>query len=279
MYNLKIFLQFAKYKTLLVLIFAFPSFAQKTTDAKKIDSLLQLVKVCKVDTTKVELYHKIINVYFSTDYSKIKPYNNLILSISKINKFEKGFAHYYYNRALFNSFIGNHELARILAKKSSFFCKKLNLQANYHQSQYVYAQSLYKLDKKDDAIKIAITVLNTKYKRPYADAFAKLNYLLGCIYKDKLEFTRAIKYIDVASKLFMISKNMNGEYCCYNEKIITLMLTNQSKKAIKLSDEKVKLILKTDLASSNNVIFETLLINNAKIYTDTGDFLNAKIKI
>ena len=119
MRNIKMFLKFERYKIILALFFAFPSFAQQTTDAKKIDSLLQLVKVCKVDTTKVELYFTVAKLQSKIDLKKVKFYENKILELSAKNNLRKGIAHHYYLVANDNFLEGNNTTAIKLANKAA----------------------------------------------------------------------------------------------------------------------------------------------------------------
>ena len=55
-------------------------YAQQNPETKKIDSLLRLIKVCKVDTTKVNLYFELSYVYQNNDLKECKIINSKILN-------------------------------------------------------------------------------------------------------------------------------------------------------------------------------------------------------
>ena len=273
MRNIKIFLQFAKYKTVLALFFTFPSFAQQTSYAKKIDSLLQLVKVCKEDTTKVNLYFEVCGVYRKSDITKVAYYNNILLKLSKKEGFNKGIAHFHFNNSVINSMTGQFKIAISDSDQAAKLYKAINDDKSYLMTFYPKAQSLFKLGNLKLAKKIANEgIIFAKNHKLYSNT-ETLYYLLGCIFNSQNQSNAALHHFQIALQLFRKNNKRVGIIACYNEITVIYLKNKQLDLAIKYIESALEISTVDDHKTR---IYLSLKTNNAKAYSDNGNYEKAK---
>ena len=233
MRNIKIFLQFAKCKTVLALFFAFPCFAQQISDAKKIDSLLQVVKVCKVDTTKVNLYFEVCRKLYNKDIKQVSFYNKLIYSISKKLNYTMGFAHNNQVLATCHYMLGENDLAikhALLAKKTYQIKNDL---INVANMQYIISFALVKKHKYSEGKDIATSALEAIKQTKFYDQKIKLHYALAAAYNQTNNLDEAIYHLKQILNLSKSTTNKVFEITAYNEISLNYFLNFQYQHALK----------------------------------------------
>ena len=182
----------------LILLSSFEIFAQKQ---KKLDSLLNILKYSKQDTTKVNTYNALSSLYGSSNPDTCLYYVKQGLVLAEKVNYKKGIAKCYYNIASANDDKGNYDIAIIYYQKSLKTYKELadkngmsncyNNMGNvrYYQSNYPLALECYQ-----KSLKIAEELGDKKGKS------ASYNNM-GNVFVDQGNYPQALEYYQKSLKM------------------------------------------------------------------------------
>ena len=173
---------------------------------KKLDSLLVLLKTQKEDTLKATTYLNLCKEIKSTDFDKLKQYNDKLLQLSQKINFKKGVGLYYWNFSRIKAANNEAKEAIAAAQKAKLILYPTNDWDNYFS--ICAFLSLYLVY--DNQYQESELLLETSLKRALINnrpnnVVQIYNQLIG-LYSDQLRYKEA---------LFYAKKSIN--YQCDNE--------------------------------------------------------------
>jgi tetratricopeptide (TPR) repeat protein len=206
------------------------------------DSLLLLLQASKMDTTKINLYNKIINTYRLKDSLEAKKYFNDALTLARKSNFTEGIADSY---AGFGSFY----LSNNIAETAIMFNKK---------SIEVYGKAL-KIADNDDVR----TRINSKMAHCYHET--------GIAYSNVSDYANAKYYYLNSLHKFIETNDMKGMSTCYNNLAVTSKSLGDYAEAIDYNQKSYELFCQLNdsvaMAGSFSIV--------ASIYEKLGDYSKA----
>lgn len=189
--------------------------------SNKIDSLLNVLKLEKTDSSKIVLLNEISQEYLKSDFKKaLKSAEDALLLAKKINN-KKGIALSYTYIAYAQYRLSNYSEAKICINKSLVIyeiledklrvskCYSFISQIHYAQQQYVKA-----IEFVNKSIEIKLNNNITTQ--------LEINYLTcGAIYQKQGKYKLALKNFFEAVKYYDINKNSKNKASVYNNIAIT----------------------------------------------------------
>ena len=191
-----------KYVFILLLLFSTEIALSQTFNKREFDSLVNVLKTEKVDTSKVNLYFKITQLFeFNDDENDLIYYNDKILKLSKKIDYKKGIGFYYQNLCIIK-FIQHNEKEFIQSgEKSIKIFSELNDTYNYLEANRTLSFFLI-LANKPQLAKVKISKIlqlskSTKYHKITADFYTMLgmiNYYDKKVSESMLNFKKSLNY-------------------------------------------------------------------------------------
>lgn len=291
-------------KNLLLLFLFLPriSNSQNTTE-QKIDSLVLLVNTKEDDTSKVNLYQKIILTSRDFDINMAILYNSKLLSLSKKLNYKRGIGLYYFS----NSYIfSKRDLLKSIfyAKQAKKTFLKVKDSLYYLKATCFLADAFANNNKFDEAKQILLENVAFSKSKGHYKMTGVIYQQIGCYFiednslkkslnyfKKSLEYHEKEKSPDnyksflymymayVSNKLsnhdealgyvnlsIQFAKNDLQKHYMILEKINTYLGMELYPKALKLALDNDSYYIKNDLTYNNNYIYNLLFICKSYFY-------------
>ena len=259
-------------KILIILILLFTvNLTVFSQDKKKIDSLLNKLKIAKEDTNKVNLLNNL--AYY---YSKPNPDSAFLLgeeafSLSKKINYTKGKALSMQNIAYTN--YKNNDFAEAL----NFYHKSLDYFIEIKDSSEItityteIAKIHYRLNNYDNAIKFMTKSLNIYEQKKDLKNISKSYNNLGVLYKYVGNYDTAIIFFQKALKIHIQRKDSVSMSMVYNNMASLYIMKNDYKQAEAYLQKSLEIKEKKGLKSGMAVSYGNL----AELYNSLADSINS----
>jgi two-component sensor histidine kinase len=252
-------------KTAFLLFFSFfLTFSQNVS--KKLDSLQLVLKNNSLSQVeRVEVLNELASDYGEFDFDKAIFYNNQIFSISKREKYFKGYGYYYMNLADINILKSDFKEAERMAKKAQKYYLKANEINNYLLSIYANCFALEFQGEVEKAKKLVLFTIQRFENKPKNERIAELYYYLSTIYSDENKPKLAFLYVNKALNLYKKQKLENGilksnfhlSFICYNNRMYkkSIFYLNYCNKMVKAKfNHKIEFHIKINYLYARNYV-------------------------
>ncbi len=174
----------------------------------RIDSLQKELKICKLDTQKVNILDALADEYYYNDESNYLKYINQVLAESKRIDFKPGIILYYHSVGLFQDFVKNNPAKALDSYNSMLKISEENgnfgelisahfLIAGIYVRELNYARSLEHLFK---AVEIADKIKDANMR-------IRLNYSIGQKYSGMQKHQEALKFFEKSEQISRETKD------------------------------------------------------------------------
>jgi serine phosphatase RsbU (regulator of sigma subunit) len=249
----------------------FPSFAQ----TPKIDSLLNVLKTQKEDTSKANTLHELTRAYLFdlNDNQKIGEYGTQQLTLSLKLNFRKGIAYGYLNRAIFYRSSGELDTALIYDKKSLVIMLEIGNKKGESSCYSNIGLTLSHQGNYKEALEYMFKGVKMKEQIGDKKGMASGYNNIGNIYQNQANYAEALRYQLKSLKIREELKDKVGIGMAYNNIGNVVLAQGKSddalayySKSMKISEELNDL---TGVGSAN--------ANMGNIYLDRKNYREARI--
>ncbi len=178
------------------MIFAF------SQNSKNLDSLLNVVKIAKDDTSKTNLLNKISTTYLETDLEKSLDFAKRSLALSEKIGFKKGIANAYFLMGNICNYKAEHLEAANWFKRSLAIRKELSLMTDVGQTYSSIGYCYEDMGNFPEAKKNYLASLKIREQLKDKIGIAKCNANIGNVYYQNGNIPEALKFLLPALKVF-----------------------------------------------------------------------------
>lgn len=255
------------------------AFAQK--QAKKIDSLKQVLETSLVDTQRVNVYNQLAYKHKNSQVAQIEQYTSLAINLARKIKYPKGLTSAYLRLA----YLASNKAQHVKAKKLFDKIISISEEHQYIKGEIYALIGLGALEMKQANYPIALQYYNKALKLSKANKLIRLEgrvyNSIGILSSNQGNYAKALEFYDISLKIYKKEKSQGNIAMIYNN-MATVYLRQgdytlslqQHLKSLKI---RLKLRDKYDISSSYNNI--SLVYLRQKDYDKALDYQLKSLKI
>ena len=185
-----------------LLLFCYLTISLFSQNSKNIDSLLNIAKIAKDDTSKSNLLNEISATYLEINLDKSLDFAKQSLALSEKIAFKKGIANAYFLIGNISSYKAEYLEAISWYKKSLVIRKELFLMRDVSQNYSSIGNCYEDMGNFSEAKKNHITALKIREQLKDKIGIARSNTNIGNIYYQTQNLPEALKFLLPALKVF-----------------------------------------------------------------------------
>ena len=234
----------SRFLTLALFCFVF-SFSQQA----KIDSLYQIIKTTKNDSTKVAVYNQLVWKYLFSDKNKAKELIDISEKVALGSNEKFGYNSLLGIKGIYYDINGNSDSARYFFNKSLEYSRKNNFIIHEEHTLNNLGMFHWNKGENEKALTYFFNSIKVHQKNPKAtERGLASNYSnIGLIYQEMDLFEKAISYHLKALKIRIENKDQQGQIVSYNNLGVCYNNQNDYEKAKESFQHGLELAKKIDL--------------------------------